>query len=489
MPTLLVVLIAFTFGAAIALIINLLSRSRRLKDEVSALKSDNSNKQQIILTLIREKESRISAQELAENYVPLRAHEMVACELADVKFKLNDKEQQVIDLTRSVTTLRKDEEAVNEKLSIFKEELDHLRRLSKEEFRNLAGDILEEKKKLFVEANKSELGNIINPLKNDLDVFRKVVEETRKEDIREMTSLKGEISSLHQLNTQLSDDARNLAKALKSDTKVQGSWGEDRLRYILESEGLQQYIDFNLQQTVRDVDNDINRRPDCILKLPGGKCVIIDSKVSLTAYVNYCNASVPEDRAKYLRQHLKSITDHIDYLSDKQYHALQGLQTPDYVFLFMPIESAITLALNENEDIFTRALNKKIVLITPTTLVATLKVVKIIWQKENQVKNVEMIFKQCGALYDKFVTFLEEMEKVGTGLQHANRSYNEAMDRLKDGVRKGDTIIGRFETIKKLEAKTNKSIPKKYLDELDIYNEESETPVITLLDAPAGAIK
>jgi DNA recombination protein RmuC len=217
--------------------------------------------------------------------------------------------------------------------------------------------------------------------------------------------------------------------------------------------------------------------------------VIIDSKVSLTAYVNYCNASLPEDRARYLKQHLKSVTDHIDYLSDKQYQSLQGLQTPDYVFLFMPIESAITLALNENEDIFTRALNKKIVLITPTTLVATLKVVKIIWQKENQVKNVELIFKQCGALYDKFVTFLEEMEKVGMGLQSAGKSYKEAMDRLKDGVRKGDTIIGRFETIKKLEAKTNKSIPRKYLDELEIYNDESDTPVITLLDAPAGARK
>ena len=224
------------------------------------------------------------------------------------------------------------------------------------------------------------------------------------------------------------------------------------------------------------------------MKLPGEKCVIIDSKVSLTAYVNYCNATAPEDRAKYLKQHLKSITDHIDYLAAKQYHALQGLQTPDYVFLFMPIESAITLALNENEDIFTRALNKKIVLITPTTLVATLKVVKIIWQKENQVKNVEMIFKQCGALYDKFVMFLEEMEKVGNGLQTASRSYNEAMDRLKDGARKGDTIIGRFESIKKLEAKTNKSIPKKYLDELEIIN-DSETPVITLIDAPAEAVK
>ena len=490
MPTLLIVLLAFAFGAVIVLIVNLLNRNRRLSDELSSLKSDSTSKQQIILTLIKEKESRISAAELAEKYVPLRAHELVADELSDVRFKLEQREQQVVDLTRSITALKKDEEAVNEKLSMFRDELEHLRRLSKEEFRNLAGDILEEKKKLFVETNRAELGNIITPLKNDLDVFKKAVEETRKEDIREMTSLKDEINSLQQLNTQLSDDARNLAKALKSDTRIQGSWGEDRLRLILESEGLQQHVDFDLQQTIRDVDNDINRRPDCILRLPGGKCVIIDSKVSLTAYVNYCNASLPEDRTRFLKLHLKSINDHIDFLSDKQYHALHGLQTPDYVFLFMPIESAITLALNENEDIFTRALNKKIVLITPTTLVATLKVVKIIWQKENQVKNVEMIFKQCGALYDKFVTFLEEMEKVGTGLQNANRSYSEAMDRLKDGVRKGDTIIGRFETIKKLEAKTNKSIPKKYLDELQIFNDdESETPVITLLDAPAEAIK
>jgi DNA recombination protein RmuC len=442
MPTLLIVLLAFAFGALFALIANLLSRNRRLMEELNTVKADNSNKQQIILKL-----------------------------------------------SQSVTAAKKDEEAINEKLSVFKEELDHLRKLSKEEFKNLAGDILEEKKKLFVETNKAELGNIITPLKNDLDVFKKAVEATRKEDIREMTSLKDEINSLQQLNTQLSDDARNLAKALKSDSRVQGAWGEDRLRYILESEGLQPYVDFYLQQTIRDADNDINRRPDCILKLPGGKCVIIDSKVSLTAYVNYCNASLPEDRARYLKQHLKSVTDHIDYLSDKQYQSLQGLQTPDYVFLFMPIESAITLALNENEDIFTRALNKKIVLITPTTLVATLKVVKIIWQKENQVKNVELIFKQCGALYDKFVTFLEEMEKVGMGLQSAGKSYKEAMDRLKDGVRKGDTIIGRFETIKKLEAKTNKSIPRKYLDELEIYNDESDTPVITLLDAPAGARK
>jgi DNA recombination protein RmuC len=485
MLTLSIVIAAFIAGALIAYIISLTSKNKRLLEESERLKQDTESKQHIIITLVKEKESRISTQELAERYVPVRAHDLVVSELAETRLKLSGKEQQMLELTKALTALKKDEEAVNEKLSTFKDELDRLHQLSKQEFRNLAGDILEEKKKLFVETNRAELGNIITPLKNDLDVFKKAVEDTRKEDIREFTSLKEEITSLHQLNTQLSDDARNLAKALKSDTRVQGSWGEDRLRFILESEGLEPYIDFTLQQTIRDVDNDINRRPDCILKLPGGKCLIIDSKVSLTAYVNYCNAAVPEERARYLKLHLKSITDHIDFLADKQYHALNGLQTPDYVFLFMPIESAITLALNESEDIFTRALNKKVVLITPTTLVATLKVIKIIWQKENQVKNVEMIFKQCGALYDKFVTFLEEMEKVGNGLQTANKSYTEAMDRLKDGARKGDTIIGRFEAIKKLEAKTNKSIPRKYLDELEIIN-DVEAPVITLIDSPAG---
>ena len=482
MLTLLFITLAFLSGAVIAYIVNLLARYKRSETDVVQLKNELASKQQIIHKLIEEKECRISAQDLAENYIPVQAHDLVITELADTRLKLINKEAQLVELTRSITALKKDEESVKEKLSTFTNDLEQLNKLSKEQFRNLAGDILEEKKKLFVETNRTELSNIINPLKNDLDVFKKAVEETRKEDIREFTSLKDEISSLHQLNTQLSDDARNLAKALKSDTRVQGSWGEDRLKYILEAEGLQHYIDFTVQQTYRDVDNDINRRPDCILKLPNGKCLIIDSKVSLTAYVNYCNADLPEDRAKYLKLHLKSVTDHIDLLSDKQYQALQGLQSPDYVFLFMPIESAITLALNENAEIFNRALNKKVVLITPTTLVASLKIIKIIWQKENQVKNVEEIFRQCGALYDKFVTFLEEMEKVGNGLQTANRSYKDAMERLKDGARKGDTIIGRFETIKKLEAKTNKSIPIKFLNELDIFNDD-ETPVIPLIDA------
>jgi DNA recombination protein RmuC len=205
--------------------------------------------------------------------------------------------------------------------------------------------------------------------------------------------------------------------------------------------------------------------------LPNGKHIIIDSKVSLTAYVNYFNAVTPDERAECLKQHIKSVRDHIDYLAEKNYQELFGINSPDYVFMFMPIEPAITLAVSENPDLFMRAINKKIILITPTTLIATLKVVKMIWQKENQVKNVQEIFKQCGLLYDKFVLFLDEMDKIGSSLNVANKSYKEAMDRLKEGSKKGDTIIGRFENLKKLEAKTNKQIAAKHIADLNILED------------------
>ena len=308
--------------------------------------------------------------------------------------------------------------------------------------------------------------------KNNLQEFKTKIENTRKEDIQDITSLKKEIESLHKLNNQLSDDAKNLATALKSEVKMQGNWGEDRLNMILEVEGLQKYIDYSREEMYKDEEQEKNRKPDFILKLPNNKNIIIDSKVSLTAYVNYFNATSTDEKMKHLHHHIKSVKDHIENLADKNYQSLAGLQTPDYVFLFMPIESALTLALNQSPDIFNQALKRKIVLITPTTLVATLKVVKIIWQQENQVKNVEEIFRQCGELYNKFVSFLEEMDKVENALSAANKAHRDAMYSLKDGTKKGNTIIGRFETIKKLEAKTNKEIPEKYLREIDLLPDE-----------------
>ena len=374
------------------------------------------------------------------------------------------------------------EEHLNEKLTLFKTEIESLHNLSKEQFKNLATDIMKEKKAEFVLENKKELSFVIDPFKNDLKAFKEKVEATRKEDIQDLTSLKKELELLQQLNTQLSDDAKNLTSALKSEVKMQGNWGEDRLNMILEVEGLQKYVDYSREEMYRDTDAEINRRPDFILHLPNGKHLIIDSKVSLTAYVNYFNASDPEEKKAYLKQHLRSVNDHIEKLADKTYQSLAGLTTPDYVFMFMPVEPALTLAMNQSPEVINNALKRKIVLITPTTLIATLKVVKIIWQKENQVKNVEGIFKQCGALYDKFVGFAEDMIKIKAKLKDTSDTYDDAMNKLKHGKKRGDTIIGRLENIKKLEATTNKTIPQALLAEIEILEEDEEEEESGLLD-------
>jgi DNA recombination protein RmuC len=438
--------------------------------EIVRYQSDIAAKQDGLLKLTALAEQKLSKEEVAAAYVTRESFDIIRHKLANAEDEAGRRTKTILELNTQLTGLRAAKDALDEKLATFKTEMAELHNLSKEQFKNLANDVLEEKKKMFIGENKKELGNILDPLKSDLNQFKEKIEATRKEDIQEVTSLKKEIESLQKLGLQLSDDARGLTNALKSDVKVQGNWGEDRLKLILESEGLQKYIDYKTQEGYLDEEQDRNRKPDFILNLPNGKHIIIDSKVSLTAYVNYFNATIPAERAGYLKQHIKSVTDHIDFLGDKNYQSLLGISSPDYVFMFMPIESAITLAMNENPDLFNRALNKKIILITPTTLIATLKVVKLIWQKENQVKNVEEIFKQCGMLYDKFVMFIEEMDKIGTGLGNASKSYKEAMDRLKDGARKGDTIIGKFETIKRLEAKTNKSLPAKYLADIELLD-------------------
>jgi DNA recombination protein RmuC len=438
----------------------------------------NKEHQATILRLTSESEQKLSKTEVEKNYVAKDSFDIVNRKLDTAETELGKREQTILDLNNQLTELQQKEEHLNEKLTTFKEELEGLHTRSQEQFKNIATEVLEDKKKLFVDENKKELNTILDPFKTNLTEFKDKVEATRKEDIQDMTSLKKEIESLQRLYTQLSDDAKNLATALKSEVKMQGSWGEDRLNMILEVEGLQKYIDYSREEMYRDDEQDKNRKPDFILKLPNDKCIIIDSKVSLKAYVNYFNAPTAAEKVEFLKQHLKSVTDHISNLADKNYQSLAGLTTPDYVFMFMPVESALTLAMNQNPEIFNNALKRKIVLITPTTLVATLKVVKILWQKENQVKNVEEIFRQCGELYNKFVSFLEDMDKIETALTSANKAHRDAMYSLKDGTKKGNTIIGRFETIKKLEARTNKEIPDKHLKEIELLPNDDEVIIL-----------
>lgn len=417
-------------------------------------------------------------KDIENNYVAKESFDIINKKLIITDNSLAEANQKILELTTQLAEYKKDEESLNEKITTFKSEIEKLHTLSQEQFKNLASDIIKEKSKDFVDTNKTSLDTILNPLKTDISNFKKTIEDTRKEDIQDLTSLKKEIESLQKLNSQLSEDAQGLASALKSDVRIQGNWGEDRLKLILEAEGLQKYIDFTSQSAYKDEEEEINRKPDYILNLPDGKHLIIDSKVSLKAYIDYFNSTNPDDKKSYLKQLVKSITDHIDLLASKNYQSLVGLNTPDFVFMFMHFESALTLALNENPDIFNRALSKKIVIITPTTLVATAKVVKLLWQKENRVKNVEEIFKQCGLLYDKFVLFIEELQKIGSSLSSASEAYKEAIDRLKDGKRKGDTIIGRFETIRKLEARVSKRIPNNLLAEIELLEDEPEVKML-----------
>jgi DNA recombination protein RmuC len=428
--------------------------------------------QRQLLQLTAESNSRLSREEVARGYVAAGSFSLITEKLAQSEKELASQSQEILGLTNQLTVVEQSEKHLTEKITSFKEELQRMHELSHEQFNNIATRILEDRQTAFVATNKTALDEILHPFKEGLSEFRKKVEDTRKEDIADLTSLKKEIGLLEKLNTQLSDDARNLAMALKSEVKIQGNWGEDRLNMILEAEGLQKYIDYTREEQYVDAEQGRVRRPDYILRLPNSKHIIIDSKVSLTAYSSYFNADTPEQKAGFLKQHVKSVTDHINALSDKNYQSLAGLNSPDYVFMFMPIESALTLAMNHHQDLFTHALNRKIVLITPTTLVATLKVVRLLWQKENQVQNVEEIFKQCGALYDKFVDFIGDMDRVEEALNGAGKAYGDAMYKLRSGERKGVTIMGRLEAIRRLEARTSKVMPAKHLVDLQVDEEE-----------------
>lgn len=420
----------------------------------------------------------VSPESLAASFVSKELFEHVSGTLVNAQQKLIDESGVVLSLQTQLTELKSQEKHLKEKLELFTDEIAKIHTLSQEQFKNLANTILEEKGKAFATKNKDELSSILDPLKTNLESFKKTIEDTRKEDIADLTSLKGEIVLLKTMNTQLSEDAQQLAQALKGESKIQGDWGEDRLMMIIEHEGLQKHIDYESQTTFQDEEEGNRKRTDIIVNLPNEKHIILDSKVSLTAYVEYFNAEDPVQKKIFIKKHIDSIKKHIDDLSKKHYHSLRGVKSADYVFMFMPIEPALTIAMNEDPTIFNKALEKKIILITPATLVATLKIVKLLWQKEKQVKNVELIFKQCGLLYDKFVGFVEDLQDVEKDLDNAVKSHKSAMNKLVEGTRKGETIIGRFENIKNLEAKVSKKIPGKFLDEIEVLDDDVAVQLI-----------
>lgn len=389
--------------------------------------------------------------------------------------KLLTEAQQTIQLyATDIATLKEREVGLEKRIQIFQEQVEEMKITMKSEFKNLATEIMDEKRKSFVEENKKEMTGILEPLKTDLGAFKQKIDDNREKEISEYTSLKKEIDSLQKLNQQLSDDAKSLATALKGDVKIQGNWGEDRLLTILEAEGLQEHIDYGKEVSVNDEEWK-RQRPDFVVNIPGGRCLVIDSKVSLTAYAAYFNAESIEVKKQALQEHLKSVKNHIELLSGKNYQSIFGAKSPDYTFLFMPIEGALTLALNEDPSLFESAMKKQIVLVTPTNLISTLKIVKMMWQRDNQSKQVEEVFRYSGDLYNKFLSILEDLNRMENALNAAQKSFQDFKNGLSAGATRGATVLGKMEKIGTLQSKYNKTLPENYRRELDALPEEITT--------------
>ncbi|MEA2082516.1 MAG: DNA recombination protein RmuC [Elusimicrobiota bacterium] len=330
-------------------------------------------------------------------------------------------------------------------------------------FANLANRIFEEKSEKFTKQNKENLTELLNPLKNDIEKFKHRIEETDEKNRNSHTSLIQQIKSMEKLNKQISDEAGHLAKALKGDVKMQGNWGETILERLLEISGLVKGVEYIPQGEGQGLTGEDGKhlKPDFIIKLPDDRFIIVDAKVSLVSYEKLVNAETQEQKEEYLKELNSSIRAHIVNLESKHYQTAKGLNTPDFVLLFMPIEGGFSLSMQSDGSLFNFALEKKIVIVSPSTLHATLKTIEYIWKQDKQTKNAIEIARQSGALYDKFVGFLKDFDKVGKQLATTQKTYDEAHKKISSG--KGN-LISRAEKIRELGAGANKNIPGRMLE-------------------------
>ena len=357
-----------------------------------------------------------------------------------------------------------------EKLTTQKAEMEELQNKFTTEFENVANKILKNHSEEFTKTNVKNIGEILNPLKEKLGEFEKKVNDAYDKELRDKVSLREEVKKLYELNTKISDDANNLTKALKGDSKKQGNWGEFVLEKILERSGLTKGIEFEMQVSVKS-DEGKRYQPDVIVFLPEKKHIIIDAKVSLTAYERLVNANEEEERKRYMNEHILSIRRHIKELSEKNYQSAKDMNSPDFVLLFIPIESSFGVAVQADQQLFNDAWTNKIVIVSPSTLLATLQTISSIWKQENQTRNAMEIAKQGGALYDKFVGFVNDLEKIGKNVHQVQESYDEAMKKLSTG---SGNLINKAESIRKLGVKTSKRLPDKFSDvqETNLFEEK-----------------
>jgi DNA recombination protein RmuC len=381
---------------------------------------------------------------------------------------LKNEREKSEKLASENSSLKSDYSNLQQKLTDQTAELEKLQQKFTKEFENLANRIFKEKADEFSKQSKTNLQEILNPLKERITEFQSKVEETSKESIRGHASLREQLQMLKETNQQITQEAKNLTEALKGQSKTQGNWGEFILESILEKSGLVKGREYVIQESLT-AESGKRFQPDVIIKLPENKSIVIDSKVSLVGYERFVSSEDESEKQLALREHINSIRSHIKNLSSKNYQNLYQLESLDFVLMFMPVEPAFALAVQNDQSIFNDAFDMNIVIVSPSTLLATLRTISSIWRQEKQNRNALEIAKQSGDMLDKFTAFVEDLLTVGKGLISVKDNYDKAMNKLTDG--KGN-LISRAEKIKELGAKASKSLPPAILNRSKEDSEE-----------------
>ena len=427
-----------------------------LRKTTAKLQIALSEKQEQSLSLVR-------TEERLQNLLQEKSivTELLKSEQQRLINELNEERIKLAEASQALESVKAFYSSQQEKITEQKREIESLQLKLTKEFELIAGKILEEKTQRFTEVNKLNLDQLLNPLKENIKAFEEKVEKVYKAESDERNVLKGELGKLIELNQQISQEAHNLTRALKADTKKQGNWGEFVLDRILEMSGLIKGESFIKQSSFTDESG--NRlQPDIVITLPDNKHIVVDSKVSLIAYERLINCTLDADRLTHLDQHVYSLKNHIKQLSSKNYSNLYSINSPDFVLLFVPIESSFAIAVQHDVELFEFAWSKRVVIVTPSTLLATLKTIASIWKQEQQTRNAIDIAVKAGALYDKFVGFINDLKKVGDNLDKAKDSYSDAFSKLSSG---NGNLLTRVENLKKLGAKTTKQIDSSLLFE------------------------
>jgi DNA recombination protein RmuC len=371
-----------------------------------------------------------------------------------------------LELSTERNNTAKAEEAMKAQRERLTEQENYLREAQKNfktEFENVANKLFDEKSQKFTEHNRANMDIILNPFKDKLKDFEDKVDKVYKMEAEERNILKGVITQLMDLNKQISDEAHNLTKALKGDSKKQGNWGEVILERVLESSGLIRDREYRIQASLNSAEG-ARFQPDVIIDLPDNKHLVVDSKVSLVAYERLVNCDTEDDRKLFAKAHIESIRAHITSLSSKRYQDLYQITSPDFVLLFVPIESSFSIAVQLDAELFNYAWDKRVVIVSPSTLLATLRTIASIWKQERQNRNVLEIARLSGEMYDKFAGFIVDMEGIGKSIRSTQDNYDKAINKLSTG--RGN-LVGTADKVKKLGAKADKQIDQKYLNEVD----------------------